>query len=111
MGGKLEKVRIIWAEPLVELVADLRSRAATIRGEKPGDETAATLDKDANRIEAAIRKGAEVEWIDTAAAAEFLQIQEESVRARCRRRWASQGLARRRGGSGQWEINPVALAS
>lgn len=101
--------KIVWAEPVVSLLNTLRSEALATRQTTGNDANADLLDRTADRLECAIQKGAEVEYVDTAAAAKFFDISEEGMRARCRRRLSREGKARKRGG--EWEIHHSVLAA
>lgn len=100
--------RIIWAEPVVALVNEFRAQARSVRETIPQDLShAGLLESAADRLEAAILRGAELEYVDTAEAARFFRVSEEAMRARCRRSLSKKGKARRRGG--KWEIHASVL--
>lgn len=108
--SRTDTAQILWADPLVRLARAMRHEAETIRAAKQGDDPhAASLDRAAERLEAAIEEAATVEYVDSEAAARFLEIGAEAVRARCRRKLRKEGLARKRGG--KWEIHASVLAA
>lgn len=100
--------KIVYAAPFVTLNADLRREAAVLRDGK-ADAQAAILDRTADRLDEALAQASECEYVDTAAAADFLRISEEGVRARCRRILREQGLARKR--AGRWEVHSSVLVA
>lgn len=103
-----DKPQIVYAAPFVALADDLRRRSAELRVDK-ADAHAAILEVVVERLTDAIKQASECEYVDTRAAAEFLKIGDEAVRARCRRTLQRQGLAHKRGGTGPWEIHTSAL--
>lgn len=100
--------KIIWTEPVARLLESLQNEADMAR--RLHDARVADLLADAaERLAVAIEEGSGCEYVDSAAAAEFLSVGEEAVRARCRRKLLDLGLARKRGG--RWEIHTSVLAA
>src|SRR5688500_10704978 len=100
--------RIIYAEPVSDVVGRMRVAAAVLRVDGRDDGRADLLERYAVDLEEAIRIGGDVEWVDSAAVAEFERVSLAAIQARCRRTLRKKGLARKRVG-GRWEISRTVI--
>ena len=101
-----QQPRVVFAQPLVDLAAELARDAEQARlfG---GDAAYSALRSAADRIGAALEAAAAGTWVLTEDAARLLKITPDAVRARCRRDLVGRGLARREGGL--WFVHVSAL--
>lgn len=101
-------MKVIYATPVEELVASLRKDAQMLRSYLGGkDSHAHLIDTIRERLEEAIQRGANMEWVDAAVVAELEEITQSAIAARCRRTLAKQGLARKVHGT--WFIHASVL--
>lgn len=99
--------KVIFAAPVVRLAAELRGEAARCRARWKDEVRAAVLEDAAERIEEALQKGAEEEWVPVDAAADLLKRHPETIRQQCRKVYGPAGRAKKMGGV--WRIHLSAV--
>lgn len=99
-------VRVIYADGLLDLAADLREKAAEARRIIGPDARADVLERTAEEIENAVENGA-CEWLSTRQAEHLTGTRAATWADRCRRRLAARKLAEKRGG--HWHLRAKAI--
>lgn len=99
--------RLVWTDSAMTLL-DGWERQAQMMEDHGHESTAKTLRLHASELRAALMDGGKREWLEVADVAAALDLNEDSVRARCRRTWEAEGLARKIDST--WQIHRDAIA-